>query len=244
MSLPPIDSIDAVLLDLDDTILDGQMGLGEAWDTVGELIASAHRDLDPAGVRGTIAEVTEWFWSDPEREQRGRLDLLEARRTMLGCVLERLGRPDPVLAERAAQHYTVLREASHRLLEGALPALLRLRARFPRLALVTNGASVPQRAKIERFTLAGHFDHIQVEEEFGLGKPEPDVYHHVARVLAVDAKACLMVGDNYRADVLGALSAGMHAVWIDRDGREAPPVSPPRPHATVRNLTELADRLV
>jgi putative hydrolase of the HAD superfamily len=36
-----------------------------------------------------------------------------------------------------------------------------LRARGTRLALVTNGASEAQRAKIDRFDLASRFDHIQ-----------------------------------------------------------------------------------
>ena len=54
---------------------------------------------------------------------------------------------------------------------------------------------------------------------------------------------CLMVGDNFRCDVLGSLAVGMHAAWIDVEGVGAPPREPPRPHATVRSLVELAERL-
>jgi hypothetical protein len=36
----------------------------------------------------------------------------------------------------------------------------------------------------------------------------------------------------------------MHAVWIDADGRGAPPADPPRPHASARSLAELARRLI
>ena len=46
------------------------------------------------------------------------------------------------------------------------------------LALVTNGAAETQRAKIERFELAHRFHHIQIEGEFGQGKPELAVYRH------------------------------------------------------------------
>ena len=41
------------------------------------------------------------------------------------------------------------------------------------LAMITNGASATQRAKIERFHLAPYFDHILIEGELGFGKPEP-----------------------------------------------------------------------
>jgi putative hydrolase of the HAD superfamily len=113
----------------------------------------------------------------------------------------------------------------------------------PRLALVTNGATRPQRAKIERFELESWFDHIQVEGEFGLGKPEPEVYRHVAASLEVRPEGCLMVGDNFRCDVLGSLAVGMHAAWIDVEGVGTPPREAPRAHATVRSLVELAELL-
>jgi putative hydrolase of the HAD superfamily len=137
----------------------------------------------------------------------------------------------------------VHRDTCQGLLDGALAALTRLRERFDLLALVTNGASIPQRAKIERFELTGFFDHIQVEGEFGRGKPDPEVYAHVFDVLGVRADESLMVGDNFGADVIGALDAGAHAVWIDRDAAGRPPSVPPRPHASVRSLAEWVEQL-
>jgi putative hydrolase of the HAD superfamily len=187
--------------------------------------------------------VREWYWSDPERERRGRLDLPHARRDMIALALERIGRPDPALALAAAQRYTARREACYRLAAGAREALGRARRHFPGMALVTNGASAPQRAKIERFGLAVYFDHIQVEGELGLGKPEPGVYAHASSALGVRASECLFVGDNYRADVLGPLGAGMHAAWIDVEGTGRPPLPAPRPHASARSLLELVERL-
>ncbi len=91
--------------------------------------------------------------------------------------------------------------------------------------------------------LAGYFDHIQVEGEFGLGKPERAVYLHVATSLGAAPERCLMVGDSFRSDVLGALDAGMHAAWIDVAGRgERLPAT--RSYATVATLVELAERLL
>ncbi len=243
MSLPPTHELDALLLDLDDTILDGRAGMREAWDHVAALLVDHLPGADTTRVRGAIGEVTDWYWSDPEREQRGRLDLEAARREVLERVLERFGRADADLVHRTARHYTRHREASYRLAEGALAALERLRSRFGLLALVTNGASDPQRAKIERFELAGYFDHIQVEGEFGVGKPDTRVYDHVRSRLDVAPERCLMVGDNFRADVLGSLEAGLHAVWIDVEGRGRPPLPAPRPHATVRSLAELSGKI-
>jgi len=226
-------------LDLDDTILDDSWSLQEAWDLVARLVVAADPKLDVALVRQQIKRTTRWYWSDPERERARRVDLPRARHEIVTFVLEALDRPNPVIAAEAARCYTEHRTSSLRLLEGALDALARLRQQVPRLVLITNGASAPQRAKIERFELSSYFDHIQVEEEFGVGKPDPRVFESVLSRFAVDAEASCMVGDNYRCDVLGSLEVGMQAVWIERSGVQPPPSLAPRSFARLRSIVEL-----
>ena len=243
MTLPPADSLRAILLDLDDTILDDRAGRDEAWDIAVAHTLTIHPDLDACELHREMMVQTDWFWSDPDRHRRGRLDLDAARCEVIATALAALGRPDPIAAREASTRFVAHRVASQRLLDGAISALTRLRERFELLALVTNGASTPQRAKIERFELGGYLDHIQVEGEFGRGKPDREVFLHVFDVLGVGAEECLMVGDNLQADVIGALDAGAHAVWIDHSGVGRPPSVPPRPHASVRSLSELVERL-
>jgi putative hydrolase of the HAD superfamily len=50
------------------------------------------------------------------------------------------------------------------------------------------------------------------------------------------------VGDDPQLDVEGARSAGMQAIWVDRQGSEWPPQIAPAAH-TVRSLTELVELL-
>ena len=54
-----------------------------------------------------------------------------------------------------------------------------------RLALITNGAAAPQRAKVVRFDLTHRFHHIQIEGEHGFGKPEERAYRHALQTLGV-----------------------------------------------------------
>ena len=244
MGLPRRDDLDALLLDLDDTILDDSSGSAPAWESAVAFLCEREGRLEPEGLLAAIRTELDWFWSDPERHRRGRLDLFAARLGVLERVLGNLGCDDPPLARAALHHYDECRSRSIRMLEGAGEALAALRDAFPRLALLTNGASEPQRAKLERFGLADRFDHIQVEGEFGVGKPEPEAFRNVADALGVEAGRCLMVGDDYGRDVLGALGAGMHAAWIDKRRRGSPPAPAPRPHATTDSLAELTERLL
>jgi putative hydrolase of the HAD superfamily len=243
-------TLDAVLLDLDDTILDNAAGLEDAWAAIASAVATRLGDVGEAAVGARLRASSDWFWSDDARHRWGRLDMPGARRAVIAHLLESLGRPDPALAAELATFYCDLRDASLMPFDGALDALARLRARAPALGLVTNGAAAAQRAKIERFELAPFFDVIAVEGEVGVGKPDARVFAHALGALGAAPERALMAGDNYECDVLGALGAGLHAAWIDRRRAWQPPgglrpanVVPPRPHATLASFVELVEKL-
>lgn len=102
-----------------------------------------------------------------------------------------------------------------RLDEGVAPLLDTLATRY-KLGLITNGPSEIQRAKIVQFDLARWFTVIVVSEEFGVAKPDPAIFLHVANELASDPADCVMIGDNPDADIRGAQAAGMRSIWIQR----------------------------
>jgi len=233
----------AVCLDLDDTILDHGPARAEAGRQVALRIARRHPDLAADAVAAQLARSAGWFWDEPARSAWGRLDLARARLAIFEHALAALGRPDPALAQESVALYLAQRDAGARLAAGALEALAHLRARVPRLALVTNGGAAVQREKIRRFGLETWFDHVQIEGEFGAGKPDAAVYRHVLERLGTPADEALMVGDDFGWDVLGALEAGLHAAWIDTAGQGRPPRPAPRPHLVLRALRELPARL-
>jgi putative hydrolase of the HAD superfamily len=235
--------IEALLLDLDDTILDNHAGLEAAWRDVAHLLATRLGDVEPSTVQAQLRASSDWFWSDDERHRWGRLDMPGSRRAVLTHVLEGVGRPAPALAAEAGELYSALRDERLAPFDGALEALARVRERAPALGLVTNGAAAAQRAKIERFDLARFFDVIVVEGEAGFGKPDRRVFERALGAVGIAPARALMAGDNYECDVLGSLGAGLHAVWIDRNGLEQTPVTPPRPHGTLASFVELVKEL-
>ena len=61
----------------------------------------------------------------------------------------------------------------------------------------------------------------------GIEKPDSRVFHLMARELGCAVEKVVHVGDSYQADVMGALSTGMRAIWFTKDAdREAPPGVP------------------
>jgi len=122
---------------------------------------------------------------------------------------------------------------------GAHDAIDALRALGVKLALVTNGAASPQRAKVERFALTHRFDHIQIEGEHGFGKPEQRAYLHAMQALGVNAPETWMVGDNLEWEVEAPQRLGIYAIWIDVHGEGLPADSSIKPDRIIRSLTEL-----
>jgi HAD superfamily hydrolase (TIGR01509 family) len=240
--LPDGSVIRAVLLDLDDTLLDNRSGVSVAWDRVSAMLAAEHAFTAEAA-RELIDSESDWFWADSSRHRTGRLDLLAARRTILSRVLEKLGTADAPLVERAACVYGEHRFSTLCFEEEALAVLADLRRRVERIGLVTNGASDAQRRKLDHFALERHFDHVQIEGELGVGKPESAAYRHALAQVGTRPEETLMVGDSFDADVLGALGAGLHAAWIDAHRRGAPPAQAPRDFHTLASIGDLSDLL-
>lgn len=229
----------AVLFDLDDTILNFQGTAGPAWERVTSRFASEYRGRPAAAVRDEIATVSAAWWSDPERHRRGRLDLHNTRCRNVAEALQRLGIADDGLAERIATAFAEARTHAVHPFAGALDTLRRFRDWGVKLGLVTNGDSDGQRAKIERFGLAGFFACILIEEEFGVGKPDERVFHQALGDLGTQPQQAWMVGDNLWWEIEPCHRLGLHTVWVDPYGTGLPADAPVPPHRTVGAIAEL-----
>lgn len=229
-----------LLLDLDDTILTYDAVSGPAWRGACE----RHCDragLDAPTLDSALREYRNWYWSDPERHRLGRLRLDQTRVEIITTALQQLGIHDASLAVSLTTTFRDLRDAASGFLPGAQEALDEFARRGVRLALLTNGGSSLQRAKLERFNLERYFEIICIEEELGFGKPDPRVFATALSALDLQPADVWMVGDNLTADVAGAQQAGIFGIWNDFRARGLPPDAPARPDRIINRLAELLD---
>jgi putative hydrolase of the HAD superfamily len=229
----------AILLDLDDTILDDSSLIHDSWREACAQYAGRLAPLDAANVVETIRKTSKWFWDDADRHREGRLQLEATRREVVRLALREIGVDDAELASCIGDAYSHRRDVGMEPLPDAIDTVRWLRASGRRLALLTNGAAVAQRRKITRFELADLFDAILVEGELGFGKPDERVYERALRALDVKASEAWMVGDNLEWDVAAPQRLGLSGVWIDARGLGLPEDSPVRPNHTIRSLAEL-----
>lgn len=229
----------ALLLDLDDTILNDSEGIADCWKDACISCGSDLRDVGPELVYPAIEKTRAWFWADTARHRLGRLDLDAAAREIVRMSLDELGAPDPVLAAKIAARYRAQRDARLTPFPGALETVRWFRESGCRLALVTNGSAAAQRGKIARFGLGGLFDAILIEGELGFGKPDPRAYQLALKELAVTPVDAWMVGDNLEWDVAQPQRMGLLGIWVDVRGAGLPDANGVRPDRIVRRLAEL-----
>ncbi|MGH6911946.1 MAG: HAD family hydrolase [Phenylobacterium sp.] len=228
-----------MLIDLDDTILAAGQRPAVLLQIAQEQ-AAALAPHTPAEVAANLEAALELFWSDPERHKVARFGIAEARRQVVRETFESL---QPALSQEAsdrfAEQFTAVREAMTQCFPGALEGLRALQARGIKLALITNGSSATQRAKIERFGLAAYFHHIQIEGEAGFGKPEEQAYRHAMTALGAEPNETWIVGDHLEWEVAAPQRLGITAVWCDGFGRGLPPGTTIRPDHIVTSLAEI-----
>ncbi len=231
----------AILLDLDDTILDDSGSISSCWLDACRAHESALGNVAPNTAYMAIERVREWYWADPERHRVGRLDLAAARREVAHIALKEVGLDDQALAGQIGDTYHDLRDAGLRPFDDAIDTVEWLRASGCRLALLTNGSAQMQRRKIDRFALAVHFDTILIEGEVGFGKPDPRVYRRAMDLLDTTPGDTWMVGDNLEWDVAEPQRQGIYGIWIDVRGAGLPRGHQVRPDRIIRRLSELRE---
>ena len=232
----------ALFVDMDDTLIVAHRDAATAWRTV---LAEDFADHFDATAAETLLEAvtaaSDSMWGNPQSHRMWRYRMPDARREVArrACLATGLG--DAAVAAALGDAFSAHRDRNMRLFEGTVEALEALRATGLRMALVTNGASDFQRAKIDRFGLERHFDYVLVEEEFGVGKPEDLVYSHLLERFEVAPKDAWMVGDNLEWEVTAPQRHGIRGIWFDGERRGLPAGSEYRPDAVITALAELLD---
>lgn len=255
---------DAILFDLDDTLVVEEEAMDEALvntcrmaesrcgapaealcAAVKEKAGELWRRLPAYGYcRGIGVSSREALWAyygaDPEPLAALQGLVAEYRLGAWSEALKALGVDDRALAGALAARLPAERRRLHRRMPGAGELLDFCRGRY-RLGLVTNGSPGLQREKIEGAAVGGYFDAVAISGGVGFGKPSAEIFSAALERLGARPGRCLMVGDSLSADIAGANAMGIYAVWFNREGKALE--GDARPDSIVRRLEELKDHL-
>jgi len=86
--------------------------------------------------------------------------------------------------------------------------------------------------------VADLFEAVIISAEVRLRKPNPRIFRRMLRMLKLEPRDVLFVGDTPRDDVLGASQCGLRTAWI-RKGLPTLPDGIPAPDFVINDLAEL-----
>lgn len=120
------------------------------------------------------------------------------------------------------------------LVEGTVDLLDYLKSKNYILHILSNGFEEVTYRKCELSGIKDYFETITSADEINIRKPHPEIYRFALNKSGAIPENSIMIGDDWTADIEGALSFGMDAIFFDRfdDDFDADV-------RTVKNLSEI-----
>lgn len=214
--------VEAVLLDLDDTICVYRQSVAEVL-TVAFESAGVEPFFDAAEYRDRFGEFAD-----------AGEDVREIRRAAFATFAREAGR-DPGVGRAVADAYADERDqADVEFTPGAERALDALADRY-RLGLVTDGDPWMQSRKLEGLDIADRFETVVHGGHDAPLKPDPEPFEVALADLDAPPERAVMVGNSLTSDVAGAHNAEIASVWLS-DGRSDPD---PEPDHVIDSMADL-----
>lgn len=119
------------------------------------------------------------------------------------------------IAEKLASGYVAISPYQTNLFPGTKEALNELKSMNLNLSIITNGFKEVQYIKLNNSGLMHFFDDILCSEDIGINKPNVEIFHAGLERNNVKKEQSIMVGDDFKADIIGATRAGIRSVLFD-----------------------------
>jgi putative hydrolase of the HAD superfamily len=208
-------AISALLLDVDDTLMDtraamvaaGTAAVAELWPEAGADVhhaAGVHFQGDPRGFFG--------------RFTTGELGFAQMRQARVADLLEffSLAAMDEV-SRRFEDAYAPAFRANVRLFDDVLPLVEAAKTAGIPAGLLTNSSLLHTQQKLQITGLTGVFAVVATRDTLGFGKPDVRAFHNACQLLGSVPPETVYVGDHVEIDAEAAQDAGLCALWLQRD---------------------------
>jgi putative hydrolase of the HAD superfamily len=224
----------AVLFDVDFTLI----APGPMFQAEGYRASCARHgiDVDPSRFDAAAADAEVIFEGVSHQPYDPEIFVAYTRR-----IIERMGGAGPSLDACAREICREWASCGHFDLFDEVPAVLRALADSGvRIGLISNSQRCLESFQ-SHFALRGLIDATVSSPDHGFMKPHPSIFSEALQRLRVNPGDALMVGDNLRDDVEGALAAGLRAVLVYRSERPHPraPELQARGVPIIRRLEEI-----
>ena len=201
-----------LFIDLDDTLFDFQKASREAFSEIYDLLNYK-----------SFFDSFEHFWRiyEPYNKElwrlygTGQIDKEELNRRRYSYPLEVVGIFDKELAALFGKKVLKLIPYKNMLVPGVIDLLDYLYPKYE-MYILSNGFKELQYRKMETVGIVKYFKRVILSEDIGINKPNPELFRYALSIVRNQNRNCLMIGDSFEADIVGAANAGIDQLFFNR----------------------------
>jgi putative hydrolase of the HAD superfamily len=218
--MPPVTQVFGIrmmiILDIDDTVLDHSGAEEDAATRFGREFADRITGYEEASFASMWRAASERhivaFLAREisfQEQRRRRMREISGNKSMSAEEAD-------FLFDAYLRHY----EDSWRAFPDVVPFLEKFGSQS--IGIVSDGAQAQQEAKLKAIGIWPHVAFMVTAESSGMSKPDPRMFHQACALARVSPCDACYIGDNLEKDAIGASSAGLRGIWLNRKGRSVP----------------------
>lgn len=131
------------------------------------------------------------------------------------------GEEKPLLIAVGMITYHNVKFALLRLFPETMSTLIHLKAHGYHLGVISNGLTIKQYEKLVRLGLHHFFDSVVTSQQTNVEKPDIAIFEMALEKMGCKAENSIMIGNSFSDDILGAINAGMSAVYLTPELKES-----------------------
>lgn len=206
-------NLDAVFLDLDDTIVEYRNSCIAGLSQLSKHVPG----LSSTDIDALEQEFREILRANLPALMDGVYSIDGERRLRLETILSRHGiAVNPDLLELCDHEFQEGFWNSRNLLEGAEGILQACRDEGIPIAVITNGDYGMQKRTLKMLSLDRYVDYLITPGSSSELKPSTTLFEKALSLTGADRRRTIMIGDTWHQDIIGALETGITPVWLNR----------------------------
>lgn len=206
-----MDHIKHIFFDLDHTLWDFEANSNIAFETI---FKKYDVGIDLQKFLNYYKGINQSYWKLYRNEKISKEELRVGR--LRDTFVKINQKFDYELIDNLSVEYIEVLPNSNLLFDGTHEILKHLYPKY-KLHIITNGFSEVQYKKMDNSGLSKYFDKIITSEDAGVKKPNSKIFKYALEMANATSSESIMIGDNWEADIMGALDNGLDAIYFNFD---------------------------
>ncbi|MBC90668.1 MAG: noncanonical pyrimidine nucleotidase, YjjG family [Flavobacteriaceae bacterium] len=132
---------------------------------------------------------------------------------------------DTQFLDKISNDYIEILPTKTNLFKGVKKMLEKLFLKY-NLHIITNGFEDVQLKKIKLSGISKFFGKVITSEKAGQKKPNPKIFKYALSLIDEIPENCIMIGDNFFADISGSINIGMNAIHFNSNNEDYHDICP------------------